>query len=86
MLCVWNPIRYQKQKKMMEERTIGVFWGQVQFYFYFFPNRHTLKFLKMNVIQQIKKNCGLETHKEGWVDRQVWCNALHLPLQSTGYN
>ena len=36
MLYVWNPIRYQKQKKMMEERTIGVFWGQVQFLFLFF--------------------------------------------------
>ena len=40
MLCIWNYIRYQEKNILMEKQTVGVFWGQVQF---FFPNRRTFE-------------------------------------------
>ena len=47
----------------MEEWTIGTFWGQVQFYLFFFPIAALWKSLKWNIIQQIKKTSGLTPTK-----------------------
>ena len=41
---------------LMNRGTHGTFWKEVQFLFIFFPNRRRLKFLKLNVIQQINKS------------------------------
>ena len=54
IMCLKSHWIYQKQKiTLMEERTIGMFWGQVQLLF--LTDRCSLKFIKMKCNPTNKK-------------------------------